>query len=114
MQGVCEVLDKPENDNAYSDALRQQRELVEQPDMTPSARMLASMSGSDEGFFDFAFRMSQQHQAHFQSIKLSNEKIDIFDEQVKKSLQTQIDQEQSDNKSFSDYLANYFSQSLNI
>lgn len=114
MTGICELLDKPKNSNVYTKTLKQQRELVEQPELTPSARMLQSMRDEGEGFFDFALRMSQMHQGYFQGIPLSDEKIKLFDEMGEKSVQRQQELEQPDEQSFSEYLANYFAQTRKI
>ena len=50
MQPVCAILDKEDSDKPYSAALAQQQLLVQNPDLTASARILASMTQNQTTF----------------------------------------------------------------
>ncbi len=110
MQGVCELLDANEPERPYSRALARQRERVRDPDLTPSARMLAEMRENEEGFFQFAQRMSQQHHDYFRGLELGDERRRLFEEEVVRSREQQRVMEQSDEVSFKAFLAEYFAQ----
>ncbi len=112
MQGVCEYLDAGEADQPYSKALEIQREAIRDPDKTPSARMLAEMWEKGEGFYQFAKRMSQEHQRYFNSRRLSDERSRFFTEAARRSLQAQKKIEAADEIAFDEYLRRYFAQTL--
>jgi glutamate--cysteine ligase len=110
MQGVCEVLDAAELGGPFTGSLQRQLELVEDPDLTPSARMLAEMRERQEGFFRFAQRMSLQHQAYFRSLSLAPERRELFLREAEQSWQRQKEIEEADAISFDEFLEQYFAQ----
>ena len=110
MTGVCELLDTGHDDVPYSASLAAQQDKVRDPERTPSARMLAGMREAGEGFFHFAMRKSQQHQAYFQGLRLTTAHREQFERLAKRSWQRQRDMEAADHESFADYLQRYLSQ----
>lgn len=110
MQGICELLDTDEAQNPYSAALAQYRQCVEEPQRTPSARMLADMRAHHEGFHDHASRLTDEHFEYFQGLELSAEKHRFYNDETQRSLRKQRDMEQSDDCSFDEYLRRYFAQ----
>jgi len=110
MQGVCEVLDAGDPQRPFTGSLQRQLQLVEDPDLTPSARMLAEMREQQEGFFRFAQRMSLQHQAYFRGLKLSPERRELFLWEAQESLRRQREIEEGDTISFDEFLEQYFAQ----
>jgi glutamate--cysteine ligase len=111
MQGICEQLDGDDAAKPYSSVLARQREVIADPELTPSARMLADMRANGEGFFHFAKRMSQQHRAYFAELQLSQERQQLFAEEVTNSIQQQSAMESADQIDFDLFLSNYFNQS---
>jgi glutamate--cysteine ligase len=111
MQGICEQLDGDDSAKPYSSVLARQREVIADPELTPSARMLADMRANGEGFFHFAKRMSQQHRAYFAELQLSQERQQLFAEEVTNSIQQQSAMESADQIDFDLFLSNYFNQS---
>ena len=111
MQGVCELLDHGESDTLFQDALKEQQDKVEDPDRTPSARILAEIRDKDEEFFHFAKRMSRQHQQYFEEQELSAKSEDLLTRLTDESIARQDEIESSDDISFEEYLHKYFSQS---
>ena len=110
MQGVCELLDAGNDNRPYSHSLQLQIAKVEDPELTPSARMLAEMREQGEGFFAFAQRMSYQHRDYFAGVGLSPERKKFFEQEADDSHQRQREIEQSDRVSFDQFLADYFAQ----
>ncbi len=110
MQGVCELLDADYPARPYAQALMAAQQMVEQPELTPSARVLAEMRDRKEGFFHFARRQSHQHQRYFDGIGLSEERRTFFEREASRSLEAQAAIEAADQMSFDDFLADYFSQ----
>lgn len=110
MQAVAELLDSTKQENVYGQALARQLERIKDPEATPSARMLRTMRENGEGFFDFALRMSKQHQEYFRQIELKPEDLRRYQEWTKNSFVKQSDIEAQNNQSFAEYLAEYFAQ----
>jgi len=110
MQGVCELLDAIQHTQAYGRALANQRKKLADPELTPSARMLAEMRANGEGFFHFAMRMSLQHREHFLSLPLCPRREAEFRRMTADSRQRQAEIEAADDKSFAVYLRDYFGQ----
>ena len=110
MTGICAVLDKGLSDGPYSASLAAQKDKAHDADYTPSARMLEAMRREDEGFYHFALRMSQQHQAYFSDLQLNPERHKMFSRLTEESLAQQQTIEAENGESFSDYLQRYFAQ----
>jgi glutamate--cysteine ligase len=108
MQGVCELLDRDVRNGPYAAALAAQRAKAEDPELTPSARMLREMSETEEGFHEFAWRMSQKHQRYFEKIRLDPARERELEIEAAESLERQREMEAADDVSFDDYLARYF------
>jgi glutamate--cysteine ligase len=110
MTGVCEILDQHRPGQPYLQSLSRQREMVEAPEQTPSARMLAEMRQNGEGFFQFAQRLSMRHYDYFAGLSLNAERMAFFQEQAQLSHEAQARLEASDDISFDEFLENYFAQ----
>jgi len=110
MLPYAELLDGEDAARPYGQALVQQRAAALNPDLTPSARMLAEMRENKESFFAFAKRKSQSHQRYFQGRSLSAQRAEMFAEQAQRSLERQQQIEAADDVDFDTYLKNYFAQ----
>jgi glutamate--cysteine ligase len=110
MAGFADVLDEHQAGNPYKLALQEQVEAIREPDRTLSARVLNNMRTHGEGYFDFAQRMSKQHQQYFLDLPDRKEDADSFTETVEKSLSDQRAMEEADDISFDEYLKNYLAQ----
>ncbi|MDQ2068803.1 glutamate--cysteine ligase [Natronospira bacteriovora] len=108
MEGICELLDANHGEQAYSEALRAQKAKLDDPDCTPSARMLAEMRERGEGFFDYAMRLSQAHMQHHLKHPLSAESEQRLCTLAEASLAAQRQREADDEVDFHTYLTRYF------
>ena len=111
MSASCDLLDKDASVHSYCDALQQQRAKIADPDLTPSARMLAEMDQNGEEFYHFALRMSRQHQQWFAERPLEEAKNLQFETLARESIARQQAIEAADEVSFETFLQNYFAQS---
>lgn len=111
MEGFCELLDEGESDRPYTSALELQKEAIRDPDRTPSARMLAEMRQSREGFYHFARRMSHRHQRYFSGLEMGAERRRFYTDLAARSIAEQLGIETNDRISFDEYLNRYFAQS---
>ncbi|MFA6052030.1 MAG: glutamate--cysteine ligase [Methylobacter sp.] len=111
MQPVCAILDQGDATKPYSTALAKQQLLVENPDLTASARMLENMTRRQQPFARFALNTSAEHGHYFSLNKLDNNNTQQFNEMAAESLAKQQEIESKDQIPFDDFLKRYFSQS---
>lgn len=111
MSGVCELLDANDPLKPYSASLKKQIQAVQNPDLTPSARMLDDMRQDHESFHRFAERMSRQHFHYYKNMALSPEQEQFYIRETEKSIKKQQEMEATDTCSFEKYLDDYFAQS---
>lgn len=110
MQSVAELMDIDEHSRIYQNAVQQQQAKVENPELTPSAKMLVEVEDNGEEFFTFGMRMSKQHQKILEKMDFPVEMEQKFQQWSKESLQKQTAIENADQGSFEEYLQAYFSQ----
>lgn len=110
MRAVAEILDTGEPEPAYRASLSPLLEAIDDPDTTPSARILAEMRDTGESFQAYALRLSGRHAEGFRARRLEGEKAATLARQAGKSLAEQKHTEASDTLGFDEFLARYFSQ----
>lgn len=110
MLPVCEVLDDIEGGAWFEDAVEAQIAKVRNPSLTPSAKMLEEMRDKGESFYQFAHRLSFQHQRYFLQHEMSTERTAGLDAAAEKSLAEQAALEAQPQADFDKFLADYFAQ----
>lgn len=110
MSFACDLLDKDGERPIYCSTLQQQRAKIEEPEMTPSARILAEMIENKEEFAEFSLRLSKQHQEWFAKRPLEAESRRQCEQQAQQSILRQREIEKTDSQSFEQFLKNYFDQ----
>ncbi len=88
-------------------SLARQRAKVLEPDLTPSARMLAEMRERGESFFGLAQRLSQTHRRALLSQPLAPERQAMLEELSRSSLLRQARIEAEDDLDFDTFLDRY-------
>ena len=104
---VTALLDQTQPGTAHGDALQAQRDKVANPELTPSALVLAALTEGRESFTSFSLRLSQQHAEYFRSQPLSSEVQQAFEEQASQSIRQQAEIEADDAMPFDDFVAAY-------
>jgi glutamate--cysteine ligase len=89
MQPIAQLLDQAAGGVAYATALEQQRECVEQPALTPSARLLTTLRDRRESFAQFALQQSSAHQEHHLGRDLLDARLAYFEAMSRQSLRQQ-------------------------
>ena len=107
MQAICSVLDEGRQQPDYGHALEQQIAALQEPDCTPSARILAQMREHKEGYFHFVQHLSEQHKQHYLATPLPAAEQQRWQQWTQDSLLEQSRLEQADTESFDDYLAQF-------
>lgn len=107
---VAETLDRAEHCNSYVAAVEAMRPLVEDPDKTPSARIVADLERTDSSFFEYARGLATCHRDYFASIApLQKAQQALLEEEARNSLLRQAGIEAADDISLDEYLLRYFS-----
>ncbi len=112
MQSICSILDEQNGTSNYTQALQDQQAAIDDSSLTPSARILQDMHNNQECFFEFANRISIQHEKQLRNNTLSEKDMIFFKNHVRQSVEKQRQIEQSDTQSFDQFLHNYFSNSV--
>jgi glutamate--cysteine ligase len=110
IQPVCVILDQDDAAKPYSVALEKQQRLVENPDLTASARMLEQMTQLRQPFARFALNTSAEHEQYFRLNQLDNLKAQQFNDMAAESLAKQQEIESKQQLPFDDFLKQYFLQ----
>jgi glutamate--cysteine ligase len=109
MQGICELLDRGDPTRPYAQSLATQAAKIQDPKLTPSARLLAELEESGESFFELGLRMSKAHKAYFLELYTPNaERLGELAAEAQHSLEQQRALEAAERESFEEYLARYF------
>jgi glutamate--cysteine ligase len=107
--GIAELIDQSEGGDSYRQAINLMRDLVDEPALTPSARLLDELREADCSFFEFAMSVAESHKGYFAAIApLSADRHKKFEDEVSRSIACQREIEQSDSISFDEYLEKYF------
>ncbi len=110
MKPVACLLDRANYCENYFSSVKSQFAAVYDPDLTPSARMLAEMRERDEGFYHHAKRMSEHHYHYYKNHLLAESKVNFFKKSAAESIHRQQQIEAEDSISFDQYLTEYFDQ----
>tara|TARA_R110002110_G_scaffold414951_1_gene647079 strand:- start:361452 stop:363017 length:1566 start_codon:yes stop_codon:yes gene_type:complete len=100
---VARLLDRNNNDSLYQSAVKEQLEKANDPDLTPSARVLESMRVNKQPYFPFAMELSARSAELFRK-PLPADKLNKFIEISEQSVRARETLERNDNMSFEDFL----------
>jgi len=103
--------------NCYANAIKTQQELVQNPELTPSAQVLDDIMkpGGDGSYYAFASRKSVEHRDYFMQRKLAMETQKKFELAALQSIKQQEQLEAEDAKmglDFDTFLQRYFANEL--
>lgn len=108
---VCaDLLDRALDTREHMLAISHQRQKLENPELTPSARLLQDMSQTQQSFIRFSQALAEQHRGYFQAHPLATEDQELYRQSSQASLKEQKHLEDNQVLSFDEYLANYYAQ----
>jgi glutamate--cysteine ligase len=111
MQPLAQLLDQANRGQYYQQSLAEQLAKLADPQLTPSAKVLAAMTEQKLSFQTFAWQQSQLNTQAIKDYQADQQVYRQLSQQVKVSLAEQADLEQQDNQSnqsFEAFLADYF------
>lgn len=109
---VAELLDSGSSETPYQSAVNHYWQSVKDPELTPSARILAEMITNEEPFYPFSMRRSKQNADYFKSLSLSEERNQFYNKVALDSITEQQHLEQTDALDFGEFLKRYFAETL--
>ena len=92
---------------AYADALAAQRAKLDQPDTTPSARLLTELKDSGLSFHDYSLALSRKHADALRAQPLPADVATAYQQAAEASAAEQLRLEQSDTEDFDTYVSRY-------
>ena len=101
------LLDRTHGGDLHQQALNVQRAKLQDPSLTPSARVLRSMREDNLSFFAFAQRQSERHAAWFRSRPLDAATNADFEQSARDSLAAQAKLEREQEGSFEAFVEHY-------
>ena len=111
VRAIAEIIDRGEGKDDYTQAINAQAALIDEPDSTPSARILEEMRQVGAGFFDVAMDAASRHRDYFNALAdIEEGRLRMYADEAVWSIARQRDIEQSDQFSFDDYLKRYYSE----
>ncbi|MFT5693162.1 MAG: glutamate--cysteine ligase, partial [Oceanicoccus sp.] len=114
VEKIAMQLDAAHGGNDYQRVCAEQRQKIADPELTPSARILADMRKQQTPFFGFAIDLSRKHGDRFRNNPLNDEEQSYFHTQKEQSEKKQQSIEESDTESFKDFLTDYHRQYENL
>jgi len=106
---IAEIFDKVLEDDRYVKTVRRQREVINEPEATPSARIVAELQKGKHPFFTYAMRKASETKISFNRRPPSTETLLKYERLATQSLLEQQAMEQNENADFEEFLAAYFS-----
>jgi glutamate--cysteine ligase len=110
MEQVARLLDG-DAQGRYSEAVLAHKAMIEDAELTPSAKMIAEMNDRGEGFYHFSKVMSQRHHDFFCGLPQDAEVEKELADKAEVSLLEQAEIEAHPQQPFGEFLAEYFAQS---
>jgi glutamate--cysteine ligase len=107
MQPFAEMLDAAYGGDLYCTTMQRLRQRIDNPDSTPSARVLAGVR-EHGGFLSFTLELSQRHQRQMLAQPLDEVANERFRASAQSSLQAQRRVEEQEQGSFEEYVARYY------
>lgn len=106
----AKLLDQSYGGVDYVNAVSNQFAKLSNPELTPSARVLADLKNQHKSFFEHTLALAETHRQYFSERPLAADKQEEFKTQAVQSLEAQTQLEQSPQTAFDDYLAQYYEQ----
>ncbi len=108
MRPLAELLDQVAGGEDYLSSLHAQLAKVEDPELTPSARIIREMSEQKFSFYEFAMGMTDAHEKMFKQTQMDAQTRDKMKAEAAHSHLQQKEIEENDTLNFDAFLADYF------
>jgi len=109
---VAALLDAQRGDNAHAEALADAAAKLADPELTPSAKVMAALRANGKSFAAFGLEQSEQHAAYFRAHPPTAQEEAYFQQLAAESLAEQAAMEAAPQADFDDYVAAYRASNL--
>ncbi len=110
MKPVAQLLDQHNQTDRYENTLNKLAPLLDDPSLTPSARILKEMEDKGQTYFRVAMNHAIKHKKYFLNKALPPEITRQYNTMAAESLRQQQQIEAADCQSFDEFLAAYYQQ----
>jgi glutamate--cysteine ligase len=108
VDGIAAILDQDDGGDSYAQAVSSMSALLDDPEATPSARMLAELRDQRCSYFEYILNLSRGHKNYFAAVTpLSISRAAEFEQEAARSIDRQRRIEAGDETSFDEFLARY-------
>ena len=107
---IADTMDAACGGTAYADSQRVQAAKIEDPGLTPSARILAEMQQRQLPFFHLALQYSEEWTEHFRKRGLDAQTLAHFEQVCRESHSEQARVEAADDMDFDSFIDHYYRQ----
>ena len=104
---VAQLLDEIHFTQAYTASVATQRARLADPELTPSAQILAQLKSSGVSYQDWALEKSREHRQALAKEPLADARRDELDKMAADSIQSQREQEAQPQEPFDQFLQHY-------
>ena len=104
VDSIAEVLDSISGNGCHRHSARVQQDKIDDPESTPSAKVLQRMRELETTFFRFAMNQSLANSDYFRHRKLEEPVMDQFRQASEQSVQDALELEKNDTEDFETYL----------
>ena len=108
LEAIAEIFDQALVGDHYRRAVRDQRLKIENPESTPSARIVQELVANNEPFFAFAMQKAEEAKAALIAKPIAQLILKSYDNIALESIEKQKEIEQSDVVDFDTFLDEYF------
>ena len=110
MEPIAHMLDSCHRSDRFKASLDAMRSRLDDPQTTPSARILRELEESKTTYFQWALGKSRAHKEAILGKAIDGSILDGYRAMAEASWRDQHELEASDSGSFDDYIAAYFAQ----
>lgn len=107
---VAELLDLANDTTRYGDAVKIEREKVNNPSLTPSGKIMDALLKDNKDNGVLGLELAERYQSHMKSVDYRYTTADEFADAAERSLQAQQDIESADTTDFDTFIKTYFSE----
>ena len=104
---IANFLDKIEKSKKNKESLKNISGLIENPDLTPSGKMLTEMNEKKLSFLEFCIRRSKKNQMQYLALDLSLDELKFFKNISNESHKSAKMLDNSKNEDFDAYIKNF-------
>lgn len=110
MSPVAEIMDGLVEDDRYTKAVGHSREMIIDPERTPSARLISEIQSSGKSFINWTIDQSEVFQDQLRSEAVNSDLLARLQYHSEQSVENQTNIEKHDTMSIEEYLDAYFEQ----